>query len=100
MPSEPASDPSGKYRDSLLIQNALASLKSEERALVVLYEIEGWPVDELASLYGAPTGTIKARLFRARRKMREYLMRARPANMSNLLQEERYALPGCKADTE
>ncbi|MFZ5979981.1 MAG: RNA polymerase sigma factor [Candidatus Zixiibacteriota bacterium] len=51
------------------LERAFKALKPPEKALVVLFELEGWSVAELAELYGRPVGTIKARLSRARRKM-------------------------------
>ena len=51
------------------LERAFKALKPPEKALVVLFELEGWSVAELAELYGRPEGTIKARLARARKKM-------------------------------
>lgn len=98
--TEPMVDPTERYLSRLWTEKALASLKPGERALMVLFEIEGWPVDELAALYGAPTGTIKARLSRTRQKMRAYLLRQSPRITEDTTQEEGYALPGSKTAVE
>jgi DNA-directed RNA polymerase specialized sigma24 family protein len=50
-------------------------LSSDDRALVVLHELEGWKVAELAELWKRSEGAIKARLFRARRKMKDEILR-------------------------
>jgi RNA polymerase sigma-70 factor (ECF subfamily) len=39
----------------------------------VLRDIEGLSYDEIASVTGAPLGTVKVRLFRARRELIEML---------------------------
>jgi RNA polymerase sigma-70 factor (ECF subfamily) len=39
----------------------------------VLHEIEGVPVEEAAEALGIPTGTVKTRLMRARRKLQQAL---------------------------
>ncbi len=62
------------------LQVALSALKADERALVVLHELEGWPIGELGKLYATPEGTIKARLWRARQKMRKAIMPIIPPN--------------------
>ncbi len=48
-------------------------LKSSDKALVMLFEIEGWSVKELGEMFGRPSGTIKSKLSRARARMREEL---------------------------
>jgi RNA polymerase sigma-70 factor (ECF subfamily) len=73
--SLPGADPSGKHWADRQLTKAFASITPEERALVTLHEIEGWTIPELATLYKKPTGTIKARLSRARCRMRKALLR-------------------------
>ncbi|MFH1701407.1 MAG: RNA polymerase sigma factor [Candidatus Zixiibacteriota bacterium] len=48
-------------------------LTKEQQALVTLHELEGWPISELAELFGNTEGAIKAKLFRARIKMKSAL---------------------------
>jgi len=76
------SDPRGPYVADRCVKQILEVLSPEDQALVHLFEIEGWPVRELAELFGKPEGTIKIRLSRARRKMRKALERplAKPGN--------------------
>jgi RNA polymerase sigma-70 factor (ECF subfamily) len=54
---------------------AFQAITPQERALVTLFELEGWPMAELAKLFGKSEGAVKMRLSRARRKMREALVK-------------------------
>lgn len=54
---------------------AFRAITPEERALVTLFEMEGWTISELARLLGKGEGTVKMRLSRARRKMREAIVK-------------------------
>lgn len=54
---------------------AFRAITPEERAMVILHEIEGWTIAELARLFRKNEGTIKMRLLRARRKMREAIVK-------------------------
>ncbi len=47
----------------------LETLSSEDRQLMLLKEVEGYSIAELAQLTGLREGTVKVRLFRARRKL-------------------------------
>jgi len=68
-------DPREKLDARMILESAFGVLSSADKALVVLYEIEGWSVRELAFMFNKPEGTIKARLSRARKKMRKKLER-------------------------
>ena len=57
------------------LETALSALSAKERALITLFELEGWSVAELAGMYGRAPGAIKTRLSRARAKMRDALVR-------------------------
>jgi RNA polymerase sigma-70 factor, ECF subfamily len=63
------SDPADAYAAKRTIERALASLPPIRRTLVVLHELDGWSIPDLARLYGRSEGTIKSWLSRARRKM-------------------------------
>jgi RNA polymerase sigma-70 factor (ECF subfamily) len=71
----PGWDPTGSNEARRRIEQAFAAVTPEERTLVTLFDLEGWPIAELAQLYQKPEGTIKARLSRARAKMRRHLMK-------------------------
>ena len=58
---------------SRLLWVAIDGLPSRLRMVVVLASIEGHDTREVASLLGIPTGTVKSRLFEARRRLQEAL---------------------------
>jgi RNA polymerase sigma-70 factor (ECF subfamily) len=55
------------------LESKLRGLPPEGRIALVLRDIEGLSYDEIASVTGAPLGTVKVRLFRARRDLIEML---------------------------
>lgn len=55
------------------IEEALNKLPSEFRAAVILSDIEGLSIAEMEAALGAPSGTIKSRVFRGRRMLAELL---------------------------
>ena len=57
----------------LLLERAVASLPDGFRSVFVLREIEGLNVEETAEALDIPAATVKTRLLRARRKLREAL---------------------------
>ncbi|MGH7388112.1 MAG: bifunctional nuclease domain-containing protein [Candidatus Rokuibacteriota bacterium] len=59
-----------------LVMDAIATLPVEQRDTVELHYVEGLKIWEIASLVEAPVGTIKARLHRARARLREALAEA------------------------
>lgn len=59
-----------------VIQGALAGLSPDDRSVVVMREVQGLPYDEIAGSLGVPLGTVKARLHRARERLRFQLCRA------------------------
>ncbi|MEZ0064156.1 RNA polymerase sigma-70 factor (ECF subfamily) [Streptacidiphilus sp. MAP12-20] len=58
---------------------ALATLPHEQRAALVLVDMQGYPVAEAAALLGVPTGTVKSRCARARAKLLPHLSHLRTA---------------------
>ena len=48
------------------LQVAAAALPEDDRALIVLREIEGLSYEEIASVMNCPIGTVRSRIFRAR----------------------------------
>ena len=56
------------------IANALQQLAEPFRLVVVLVDMEGYGYDDAAQLMGVPVGTIRSRLFRARRLLQELLV--------------------------
>lgn len=57
------------------VLTALGDLGEPERSLVYLRDAEGIEVTELAKTFGMAVGTVKSKLFRARRRLRDRLER-------------------------
>ncbi len=57
-----------------LIQEAIDSLPFDQKAVIVLSDLEGFDYQEIAEALGIPLGTVKSRLSRARARVKEYLM--------------------------
>lgn len=55
------------------IQAALAAIPAEFRSAIVLADIEGLALPEVAEVLGVPVGTVKSRVFRGRRLLAERL---------------------------
>jgi RNA polymerase sigma-70 factor (ECF subfamily) len=51
------------------VGEALEELPAEQRAVVVLTYYHGLPYPEIAEILGCPVGTVKTRMFHARRKL-------------------------------
>ena len=56
-----------------MLERAIADLPLNFRTVFVLHEIEGVSVEEAAQALEIPSGTVKTRLMRARRKLRQAL---------------------------
>ncbi len=56
-----------------LIEQGLKSLTPEERSLILLRDLEGYDYKEIAKITEIPNQHIKARLFRARRKLKKVI---------------------------
>jgi len=52
---------------------ALGELSAEQRAVLELAYAHGYSCREIATLIGCPVGTVKTRMFHARRRLRELL---------------------------
>ena len=66
-------DPGDRYAARRLLERGFQVLSPEDRTLVVLHELEGWPLADLAAVYGKSEGALAAKLARARKKLRERL---------------------------
>lgn len=58
---------------SRVLHDGLQTLPQEQRAALVLSDVQGYNYQEIAEIAGVSLGTIKSRLSRARAKMRDYL---------------------------
>lgn len=57
-----------------LVTEALDQLSPDQRALIVMYDIEGWPQEDIAAVLDVAVGTIKSRLSRCRARLREIML--------------------------
>jgi len=77
---------------NLLIQkdiySAMQNLNANQKALVVLHDIEEYTLPELSKMLDTPVGTLKSRLHRARASLRETLQK-RTYKMEPLLEIKR-----------
>jgi len=58
---------------ALDLERAVATLPPRARAVLVLYDVEGWKHEEIAEVLGMAVGSSKAQLHRARSLLRERL---------------------------
>jgi len=65
----------GSSETGRAVLRALAGLSEADRTVVVLREVQGLPYEEIAGTLGVPLGTLKARLHRARERLRAELVR-------------------------
>ncbi len=59
------------YQD--LVQRGLQTLNLEHRVVMVLHDLEDIPQKEVAQILQLPLGTVKSRLFYARKHIKQYL---------------------------
>ena len=57
-------------RQAARASRALAALPAVQREAVVLFELEGYPVEEIAALQGVSASAVKSRLARGRARLR------------------------------
>jgi RNA polymerase sigma-70 factor (ECF subfamily) len=55
------------------LNRALEELPEKLRLALLLSAMEGYTIDEIASMLGVPIGTVKSRIFIARKKLAEKL---------------------------
>ncbi len=61
------------YGEHEELQRALQLLPPDNREALLLAEYQGYSYDEIAKLTGVPVSTVRKRIFRARRRLRELL---------------------------
>ena len=55
------------------LERALSRLPEEFRTVLLLAEVEGMPLEEVARVMSCPVGTVKSRIFRAKERLRGLL---------------------------
>ena len=56
-----------------IIQAGLASLSEERRLALLLVDVQGFSYEEAANILNCSMGTVKSRISRGRREMRDFL---------------------------
>ncbi|MDM4721716.1 RNA polymerase sigma factor SigM [Micromonospora sp. WMMA1363] len=74
-PTAPAPD----HDTALVVRQALAALPMEQRAALVLVDVQGYPVAEVARILGVAEGTVKSRCARGRARLASTLRHLRPS---------------------
>ena len=74
LPSAPDRALEGAQMEKL-IQDAIAALDDEQRAVVVLRDVEDLSIEEICKITELPDGTVKSRLHRARLVLRKKLQK-------------------------
>jgi RNA polymerase sigma-70 factor (ECF subfamily) len=99
--NQPSHNPTSSLSARIWIDRMFRALSAEDRALVSLFELEGWSIADLSRLYGKREGTIKSRLSRARGNMRVELARyINRQELNTLIGEAEYALPRSNPPSE
>lgn len=65
--------PAGRLFDFGEVHSALAKLSNEHRSVLLMHDAEGYKLIEIQQITDIPIGTLKSRLHRARRRLRELL---------------------------
>lgn len=68
----PEDDP-GTLEAHTDLERALLRLPEEFRTVLLLAEVEGLPLEEVARVMACPVGTVKSRIFRAKERLRALL---------------------------
>jgi RNA polymerase sigma-70 factor, ECF subfamily len=76
----PAADTLGDRETSAEILAALRELPTEQAAAIVLVDVEGYPVAEVAEILEVPAGTVKSRCARGRARLAVRLDHLAPRN--------------------
>ncbi|MFJ7151146.1 RNA polymerase sigma factor SigM [Streptomyces sp. NPDC100445] len=77
-PHESASAPAERKDVHRQLLEALGTLPAEQRAALVLVDMQGYPVAEAARILEVPTGTVKSRCARGRARLLPLLTHLRP----------------------
>ena len=68
-PPPPAADPSERSERLQILDEMVSKLSPKKRLVLVLFEIEGVPIDEVAKIAGCPENTAWSRLHYARAEL-------------------------------
>ncbi|MFI5667894.1 RNA polymerase sigma factor SigM [Streptomyces sp. NPDC051704] len=94
-PHESAEAPAERHDLHRQLLAALSTLPAEQRAALVLVDMQGYPVAEAARILDVPTGTVKSRCARGRAKLLPMLTHLRSNAVDNTVAERgRNRTPG------
>ncbi|MFK0152292.1 RNA polymerase sigma factor SigM [Streptomyces sp. NPDC090493] len=82
-PHESASAPAERNDLHRQLLEALGTLPHDQRAALVLVDMQGYPVAEAARILDVPTGTVKSRCARGRARLLPLLTHLRPDNSAD-----------------
>lgn len=80
-------DPGVGYTARRHLEQAFKAISLEDRAVIVLYELDGWSTSDIARMMGKSEGSIRVRLHRARGKMREAMARFHSTSINESVTE-------------
>jgi RNA polymerase sigma-70 factor (ECF subfamily) len=72
---EAGEDRQERAQQALRVARALATLPAEQREAVVLFEVDGYPIEEIASMQRSSVPAVKSRLARGRERLRQWYQR-------------------------
>ena len=68
-------EPRFNAEDAAALHRSLGTLDVRHREVLVLHFLEDMPVDQVAAVVGCPPGTVKSRIYHAKRALKEALGR-------------------------
>ncbi|MEV6793777.1 RNA polymerase sigma factor SigM [Streptomyces sp. NPDC051320] len=93
-PHESAEAPAERQDLHRELIKAMETLPAEQRAALVLVDMQGYPVAEAALVLDVPTGTVKSRCARGRARLLPLLAHLRSRGESDVTAEQRNRTPG------
>src|SRR5262249_22800741 len=72
-----STDPTTQLAAKQRVERLLGFLDERDRGMLILKEVEGFAIEEIAELFDLNTNTVKVRLFRARQRILTHLKRAK-----------------------
>ena len=78
LPEGETDDAYGQYDSREIVKLALSELTQVQKSIVILKDIEGYKYEEIAEMMDLSLSQVKVYLFRARKKLKESLVRVEP----------------------
>jgi RNA polymerase sigma-70 factor (ECF subfamily) len=74
-PEAPREEPRFDAEDAAALHRAIGALDVRHREVLVLHFLEDLPIEQVAMVVGCPPGTVKSRIYHAKRALKEALLR-------------------------